>query len=406
MPWRRPADAAVWRARLNWAKAADDAAEIERAVRHLPPDRVGPAEILDLRAWFAALAGDADRERKSHDWTGRPRARQPEVSGSPGYPALEAGRRDEADRVRRRQAVLTEIKYRYQAWLQNLTNATIPGAARMAEELGRNFERSAVDAGRQGRPERSCRPRGRAAVEGGGSPRPAPPLIGDLIADLDAMPRRQAAPAKAVAAAVRTPAFLDDAEAAGLRFTFDNGVSSSRHMPETTAGGVGLLDYDGDGWLDVYLPQAGPFPPDLDRPRTEGDRLFRNRGDGTFEDATASAGLAGFAAGLQPRRHRGGHRQRRPSRPVRDPMGPLCPVSQPGDGTFEDATEAWAGRDATGRPRPPLATSTATATWTCTSAITFGGTPRKPVSAGKTPGGIATYCSPQFAVAARPLIPQ
>ena len=51
-------------ARLSWAKAAEDAAEIERAVRHFPPDRVGPAEILDLRAWFAARAGDADRERK------------------------------------------------------------------------------------------------------------------------------------------------------------------------------------------------------------------------------------------------------------------------------------------------------------------------------------------------------
>ena len=58
------------------------------------------------------------------------------------------------------------------------------------------------------------------------------------------------------------PRFVDDAEAAGLRFTFDNGADPLRQIPETTAGGVGLLDYDGDGWLDVYLVQGGPFPPE------------------------------------------------------------------------------------------------------------------------------------------------
>ena len=160
---RRPADAAVWRARLNWAKAAEDAAEMERAVRHLPPDRVGPAEILDLRAWFAARAGDADRERKAHEDL---LAREPGSLRSLdrlAILALEAGRRDEADRVRRRQAALTETKYRYQAALQNLTNATIPEAARMAEELGRNFEaQGAVDAGRQADPNDRA---GREAVD-------------------------------------------------------------------------------------------------------------------------------------------------------------------------------------------------------------------------------------------------
>jgi tetratricopeptide (TPR) repeat protein len=125
-----------------------------------------------------------------------------------------------------------------------------------------------------------------------------------------------------------TPArFTDDAETAGLRFVFDNGRTSQRLLPETMSGGVALFDYDGDGWLDVYCVQGGSMGPQSGegtqpirsgdgapsykkgsirpRPGAEtapprpGDRLFRNRGDGTFEDASARTRIAAIARDLE-----------------------------------------------------------------------------------------------------------
>ncbi len=90
--------------------------------------------------------------------------------------------------------------------------------------------------------------------------------------------------------------FEDHAVAAGLARRFDSGESPFHQIPEVSSGGIGLIDFDGDGWLDVYAPQGGPFPPQPGR-TGQGDRLFRNRRDGTFEDATASSGLAGLPGG-------------------------------------------------------------------------------------------------------------
>src|SRR5262249_1644426 len=53
------------------------------------------------------------------------------------------------------------------------------------------------------------------------------------------------------------PTFRDDAQAAGLHAVYDYDPTPLWRMPEMMGGGVGLLDYDGDGWLDVYAVQGG-----------------------------------------------------------------------------------------------------------------------------------------------------
>ncbi len=95
---------------------------------------------------------------------------------------------------------------------------------------------------------------------------------------------------------VEVPRFADDAAPSGLAFVFRSGETPLHQLPEVMAGGVGLVDVDGDGFLDVYAVQGGPFPP-IEPPGPPGDRLFRNRGDGTFDDATERSGIDHAGAG-------------------------------------------------------------------------------------------------------------
>ena len=105
------------------------------------------------------------------------------------------------------------------------------------------------------------------------------------------------------------PLFIDETESSGLAFEHFNGMSGELYFPEMMGSGAALLDYDGDGDLDVYLVQghmlgdkplsAATFAPRHELPLT--DRLYRNDGDADgvrFADVTEEAGLSSTGYGM------------------------------------------------------------------------------------------------------------
>jgi len=90
--------------------------------------------------------------------------------------------------------------------------------------------------------------------------------------------------------------FTDVAVRSGLKFMHDRGGTPAHQLPETMGSGMAWLDYDNDGWMDLYVVQSGPFP-ESGSPRAQ-DRLFHNNHDGTFTDVTVQAGLKDTAYGM------------------------------------------------------------------------------------------------------------
>ena len=83
--------------------------------------------------------------------------------------------------------------------------------------------------------------------------------------------------------------FRDVTAESGVEFVHDNGAAGRRHYPETMGPGVALIDVDGDGDLDLFAVDSGSLPGDPRGVRPADDRLFLNRGDGTFEPAPAGS---------------------------------------------------------------------------------------------------------------------
>ena len=92
--------------------------------------------------------------------------------------------------------------------------------------------------------------------------------------------------------------FVDVAAAAGLRAPIVyGGVEGQKYILETIGCGCAFIDYDNDGWMDIFLLSGTRLE---GTPEDATNRLYRNNRDGTFTDVTAKAGLrgVGWASGV------------------------------------------------------------------------------------------------------------
>ena len=331
---RRPDDPAVAHARFLWAMATDRPDHAAWALAKIPETDRRPLDLLNLRGKRAMAKGDTEAARGFLEATLRREPGDVETleqltslvrrSGPPGRLAELLARKVEIDRG-------------FDDYREFMAKAGGPGkgadAAPIAERLGRRFDARIwwELARRQGEP-------GAAAALARLDAEAAVPPVDRSLAGLAIGSDRPAGSKDTPPAPAIT--FHDEAESAGLRFVHRSDRSPLRRLPETMSGGVGLLDYDGDGRLDIYAVQGGRLRPDPDTSEPSGgDRLFRNMGDGTFEDTSVASGIAAMPRGY-------GH-----GVAVGDYDGDGQPdlfvtrwrsyalYHNKGDGTFEDATD-------------------------------------------------------------------
>src|SRR5262245_4530262 len=86
--------------------------------------------------------------------------------------------------------------------------------------------------------------------------------------------------------------FTDITEKAGIHFRHYNGAFGKKLLPETMGSGVAIFDFDNDGKPDILFINSRPWPGDTSSGPAPTMKLYRNKGDGTFEDVTEKMGLA------------------------------------------------------------------------------------------------------------------
>ena len=168
--------------------------------------------------------------------------------------------------------------------------------------------------------------------------------------------------------------FRDVSDTTGITFVHCSGVTPEKLAPTANGSGVAILDYDHDGWMDLYFASTCQLPVGTSPP-PRGNRLYRNLKDGTFQDVTEEArvGFRGFTNGVA----------------VGDVdnngfpdlyltnLGANVLYLNQGDGTFRDATLGRGPNAAAGPWAPRSSITIGMGTWISMSPATGSGTTRQ-----------------------------
>ena len=97
--------------------------------------------------------------------------------------------------------------------------------------------------------------------------------------------------------------FKDATDRGGISAVIVSGGAKKNYVLEVNGSGVCWIDYDNDGWMDLYLVNGATMA-NLQgtEPQRTTNHLYRNNKDGTFTDVTLKAGVAGARLGLRLRR--------------------------------------------------------------------------------------------------------
>jgi hypothetical protein len=113
------------------------------------------------------------------------------------------------------------------------------------------------------------------------------------VQEINRPPEIGSALPRAAAAAIPSVRFVDITQKAGIHFQHVNGAFGRKLLPETMGSGVAFLDFDHDGKQDLLFINSCPWPGHEEAGKPAATlALYRNKGDGTFEDVTQALGLA------------------------------------------------------------------------------------------------------------------
>lgn len=347
-----------WISRLNELRSDDPAilrTLFRHALAHQETDvlnRIAPAirklEIPpeELIQYFNALAGNRENASIQIEMLEKYMAKKPGDTSTLetlSEKLIRAGDRQKAAEYREKRRDLDMNRRNYGNKVASDFKSNAAEMAQMAEKLGRWFEASAFYAmlAKQNVPNAADKI---VSIEPKLNETSLRDEIWSAIDKIQQVKTTPPAQKTNPDESLQIPSFLNIAGTHSPEFQFVSGRTAQYQLPETMSGGLALIDYNNDGFPDIFALQGGPFPFETlhaNSKTLKGDRLFRNMGDGNFQDVTEAAGLPATRLGYSHGASVGDIDNDGDTDLFVTRYGSYSLFLNSGDGRFQDVTAKW-----------------------------------------------------------------